>query len=580
MTDRTCPRCLNPEIIVPISRKSTADFNTGSWTSVRPRFAQKISPCRAACPAGNDIAGAARAAARGDFDTALAAFLEESPLPGVCGRVCYHPCQGACNLIGLDGALNIRALERAAADHGQAEVRALSDAGRDKPVVVVGSGPAGLACAYHLARLGHAITLMEATDRAGGLLTRGIPGFRLPPAAVEKDLQRIWSLAVKLHTESAVDEKNLAVMAREHAAVFLSPGAAAHLALTVPGEELKGVVPGLAFLRSSRLQNQARGARVVVIGGGNTALDTARTALRSGAKRVRVLYRRTREQMPAFADEVAEAGAEGVQIETLVAPIAFLGNAGRLEAVRLVQMRLDTPEADGRLRPVPHEGTEKELVCDMAIIAAGQVPGPEPCMRELRWEHGRLWTDRWGATSHPGWFAGGDVTLSKASVVDAIASGKRAALGIHLALTKNPAEDALQGITLGPGPAFSLAALFEPPRNWQPDKIATIDPHSLLFTPPCPPQTLSAAEPDERVRSGVEVAMGFSPSQAASEADRCLCCGTCVGCDRCLTYCPEGAVIAPARTGEKYTVRHEYCKGCSICASVCTRGVMEPGGDP
>jgi NADPH-dependent glutamate synthase beta subunit-like oxidoreductase len=579
MADRTCPRCLDPEIIVPISRKTTADFKTGSWTSVRPRFAQKISPCRAACPAGNDIAGAARAAARGDFDTALSALLEESPLPGVCGRVCYHPCQSACNLIGLDGAVNIQALERAAADHGQAEPRPLSDAGHDKPVVVVGSGPAGLACAYHLARLGHSITLMEAADRAGGLLTRGIPGFRLPLAAVEKDLQRIWSLPVKLHTESVVDEKNLAVMAREHTAVFLSPGAVTHLALTVPGEELKGVVPGLAFLRSSKLQNQARGAQVVVIGGGNTALDTARTALRSGANRVRVLYRRTHEQMPAFADEVAEAGAEGVQIETLVAPIAFLGNAGRLEAVRLVQMRLDTPEADGRLRPIPLEGTEKELICDMAIIAAGQVPGPEPFMRELRWEHGRLWTDGWGATSQPGWFAGGDVTLSKASVVDAIATGKRAALGIHLSLTKNLADDALQAITLGPGPAFSLAALFERPRDWQPDKVANIDPHTLLFTPPCAPQTLPEADPDERVRSGEEVAKGFSPSQAASEADRCLCCGTCVGCDRCLTYCPEAAVIPPDRTGDKYAVRHEYCKGCGICASVCTRGVMEPGGD-
>jgi ferredoxin len=164
-------------------------------------------------------------------------------------------------------------------------------------------------------------------------------------------------------------------------------------------------------------------------------------------------------------------------------------------------------------------------------------------------------------------------------VVDAIATGKRAALGIHLSLTKNLAEDALQAITLGPGPAFSLTALFERPRDWQPDKVANIDPHTLLFTPPCAPQTLPEADPDERVRLGEEVAKGFSPSQAASEADRCLCCGTCVGCDRCLTYCPEAAVIPPDRTGDKYAVRHEYCKGCGICASVCTRGVMEPGGD-
>jgi heterodisulfide reductase subunit A len=579
MSDRSCPPCLDPEIIVPISRKTTEEFKTGTWTSARPRFMEKISPCRAACPAGNDIPGAARAASQGDFDTALAAFLEESPLPGVCGRVCYHPCQTACNLSGLDGALNVRALERASAEHGSADPRLLSETGRDKPVVIVGSGPAGLACAYHLGRLGHSVTIMEAAEKPGGLLTRGIPGFRLPLDAVEKDLQRIWSLPVNLHTGSLVDKKGLARLAAEHAAVFLSPGTDAHRPLRVPGEELNGVVPGLAFLRSKALQHQAQGADVVVIGGGNTALDTARTSLRSGARRVRVLYRRTREQMPAFADEVAEAGAEGVEIETLVAPIAFLGSAGKLEAVRLIELRLGTPQADGRLRPVPVDGAEQELACDLAIIAAGQEARPEPFLRELRWENGRVWVDGWGCTSQSGFFAGGDLIPAKASVVDAVATGKRAALGIHLSLTGNLSEDALQAVTLGPGPAFSLAAWIERPEGWLPNKVARPDSHTLLFTPHKSPLTIPEADPAERVRSGVEVTQGLSTSQASEEAERCLQCGTCVGCDRCLTFCPEGAVIPPDRKGEAYTVRDEYCKGCSICASVCVRGVMEPGGD-
>lgn len=550
MADRTCPACLDPETIIPISRNTTAVFKTGSWTAVRPRFVEETSPCRVACPAGNDIVGAARAAARGDFDTALATFLEESPLPGVCGRVCYHPCQTACNLIGLGGAVNVRALERAAADHGQANPRLLSAAGCDKPVAVVGSGPAGLTCAYHLARLGHPVTLMEAAERAGGLTNHGIPGFRLPLEAVEKDLQRLWTLPVNLHTQRLVDEKTLAVLAAEHAAVFLSPGADAHLPLNLSGEELDGVVPGLAFLRSSTLKAKARDADVVVIGGGNTALDSALTALRCGARRVRVLYRRTRQQMSAFEDEVAEAEAEGVTIEMLVAPVAFVGGTGRLEAVRLAEMRLEAPGADGRLRPVPINEAPRELACDLAIVAAGQVPRAEPFLRELRWEQGRIWVDGWGRTSQPGWFAGGDLTPAQASVVDAIATGKRAALGIHLSLTGNQTDDALQAVTLGPGPAFSIAAWVERPPGWQPNQVARPDPNTLLFTPPKLPQQLPEEDPAVRVHSSVEVTKGLAPSQASEKADRCLCCGTCVGCDRCMTFCPEGVVIPPDQAGD------------------------------
>jgi len=579
MPDRTRPPCLDPEIIVPISRQTTEVFKTGTWTSARPRFIEKISPCRAACPAGNDIPAAARAAALGDFDTALSAFLEESPLPGVCGRVCYHPCQRSCNLIGLDGAVRVRALERAASDHGQAQPRRLSGAGRNKPVAVVGSGPAGLACAYHLGRMGHPVRLLEAAEAAGGLLTRGIPGFRLPPGAVTKDLERIWSLPVTLQTGRVVDQKCLDELVDEHAAVFLALGADAHHRLRVPGEELEGVVPGLAFLRNHALQAFARSADVVVVGGGNTAVDAARIALRCGARRVRVLYRRAKEHMPAFADEVAEAGAEGIKIEPLMAPVGFLGSGGRLEAVRLVQCRLDPAGTSGRPRPVPIEGAQQVMDCDLAIIAAGQEADPEPCLRDLRWEKGRIWIDGWGRTSRSKLFAGGDLTPARATVVDAIASGKRAALGIHLSLTGNRREGALQTVTLGPGPAFSIAAWFERPPGWQPQKVARADANTLLFTPPKPPEALPEADPEERVHSGGEVAPGFAPSQAAAEAERCLCCGTCVGCDRCLTFCPEGAVVAPARVGAEYAIRDEYCKGCSICASVCVRGVMEPGGD-
>jgi len=577
MADSTRPTCLDPECIIPISRHTTEVFKTGTWTSVRPRFAEKISPCRVACPVGNNIVAAARAAAQGDFDTALAVFLEESPLPGVCGRVCYRPCETVCNRKDLDKEVRVRALERAAADLGQAQPKRLSKAGEDKPVVVVGSGPAGLACAYHLARMGHPVTLLETAEQAGGLLSRGIPGFRLPVAALKKDIERIWQLPVSLHTGRMVDRKALNDLVHQYGAVFLASGADRHRPLGVIGENLPGVVQGLDFLRSNDLQNQARGADVVVIGGGNTALDAARMALRAGARRVSVLYRRTQEQMPAFADEVAEGGAEGVEIDALVAPIAFLGNADKLEAVRLIEQRLGPPGTDGRPRPVPIDGAERELTCDLAIIAAGQHPDPEPLLHELRWEDGRVWVNGWGGTSLDGLFAGGDLTPARASVVDAMASGKRASLGIHLSLTGNRDRDVLETTTLGPGPAFSLTACFQRPESWRPEQVASPDQLTLCFVEPKSPQELPETEPEERVRTGCEAALGLSGSQAVEEADRCLCCGTCVGCDRCYTFCPDGAVIPPHRPGEAYTPQDDYCKGCSICASVCVRGVMEPG---
>ncbi|MCJ7830762.1 MAG: FAD-dependent oxidoreductase, partial [Desulfobacterales bacterium] len=381
-----------------------------------------------------------------------------------------------------------------------------------------------------------------------------------------------------LQTGQRIDEKKLARLAASHEAVFLAPGADACQPLGVPGEDLKGVLAGLAFLRSDVLQRRAKDADVVVIGGGNTALDSARLALRAGARRVRILYRRTRDEMPAFADEVAEAGAEGVEIELLLAPVAFLGTSGRLEGVRLISFRLTSPGPDGRLRPVPVDGSEKELACDLAIIAAGQTPRQEPFLQPLRWKEGRVWVDGWNRTSQPKLYAGGDLAPTRASVVDALSTGKRAALGIHLSVAGYLNEEALQAVTLGTGPAFSLTAFFKRPEGWQPNRIACPDPLTLSFAEPQTPVKQPEADPQERVRSGNEVSLGLTESQAIEEAGRCLCCGTCTGCDRCLTFCPEGVIVPPDKTGEAYRVNNDYCKGCSICASVCVRGVMEEGG--
>lgn len=578
MSDRTCLECMDPEIIVPISRETTEVFKTGTWTTIRPRFAEKMSPCRSACPIGNNISSAARAAADGNFDAALAAFLEESPLPGVCGRVCYHPCQISCNRIEADGAVQIRALERAAADFGNAVPEILTTAGQNSPIAVIGSGPAGLSCAYHLARMGHPVTIYEAAAKPGGLLANGIPRFRLPEDVLEKELERIWELGVKLKTGVTVDPAEIENLSRSNDAVFFAPGADAFQSLNISGEKLEGVVPGLDFLRRPFLQHKAENAEVVVVGGGNTALDAARTAVRAGARQVTVLYRRTLAEMPAFADEIEDAQAEGVMFKTLVAPTLFVGSQ-RLKKVRLIRFKLAEPEADGRPRPIPIEGTEEDQACDLAVIATGQRPDDLFLNSHLHWESGRIWVDSWNRTSETKIFAGGDVTPAKASVVDAMATGKRAAFGIHLGVTGQMSDADMSTVSLGSGAAFSLTAWFQRPPNWKPDRLAVPDRLTLCMQPQHPPEALMEVDASERVRTGEETTPGFTADVAAKEAGRCLVCGTCVGCNRCMVFCPEGAVIPPEEPGGEYLYRDEYCKGCCTCASVCLRGVMEPGED-
>ena len=271
------PPYLDPERIIPISRGSTADaFKTGAWAARRPVFMEKTSPCRAACPNGNDIPHALALAAKGDIDGALAVFLKESGLPGVCGNVCYHPCQTLCNRGELDGSVGIRALERAVAEFGQALPSRLSEAGKPYPVAVVGAGPAGLAAAYHLARMGYPVTVHEAGDSSGGLLRFGIPEFRLPRSVLNSDLDRFAALGIQIKTGWELDRSGLADLSAEYAAVFLAMGAAAHQKLQVLGEDLPGVIYGLDFLTRPEAQALVKGMKVVVVGGGNSAMDAAR----------------------------------------------------------------------------------------------------------------------------------------------------------------------------------------------------------------------------------------------------------------------------------------------------------------
>jgi NADPH-dependent glutamate synthase beta subunit-like oxidoreductase len=399
----------------------------------------------------------------------------------------------------------------------------------------------------------------------------------MPADVLKNDLDRIWTLGVNLKTGVVVDMHQLGELAGSHEALFLSPGAHGHQPLSIPGEDLDGILQGLDFLKDTEKQTRARGADVLVIGGGNTAIDASRTALRAGAESVTILYRRTRKQMPAFFDEIREAKAEGVHIKELVTPRAFLGEE-KVRAVEVAQLELGEPGPDGRSKPVVLGGAEEEMACDLVIVAAGQKTGETFMSGDLKWEKNRIHVDGWNRTSMPKIFAGGDLTPARASVVDAIASGKRAALGIHLTVTAGLDDEILRLATLGEGPGFSITACFQRPEGWQPSKVAIPSELTLMMIPTQQPERLPEADPAERVRTHEEVAKGLSMSTAAKEAERCLLCGSCVGCDRCLIFCPEGSVIPPEKPGGEYFYRDEFCKGCGVCASVCLRGVMETGG--
>lgn len=559
---------------LPVSVASTLYNKTGTWRYIRPVYMDKTPPCVEACPAGEDIEGYMYLVARGRFEQAWELIMEENPLPAVCGRVCYHPCEGSCNRGEFDQPLAINAVERVIGDYGldfEAKRLRLSASKKEK-IAVVGSGPAGLTCAYHLARLGYKVTLFEALPQAGGVLRIGIPKYRLPKDVLDKEISRILSLGVELRSNVKVGQDIPWRDMRGFDALFIAIGVHQSRKLNIPGEDLKGVISGLEFLRAINMGEEVEiGERVVVIGGGNTAMDAARSVLRLGRKPT-LLYRRTRAEMPAIEEEIEETLKEGIKINYLVSPVKIIGENGRVRGLECIRMRLGQPDQSGRRRPIPIEGSNFIIDVDTVITAVGEIAQSSFMPEGLEIQNGVIKTDGKGATNLGKFFAGGDIIDQPHTVVHAIGSGKRAAMAIDCFLRGESLEEKMEKIKMGHKGSLAMRRYLgeEEKDNLQ---VVRIEDINLDYFEESQRQRVPQLKLKERVKGFDEINIGFSRGTAIEEAQRCFNCGVCNMCDNCFIFCPDLA-ISKREDDHRYQINYDYCKGCGICAEECPRNAI------
>ncbi len=552
---------------------------TGTWRYLKPIYSSKTPPCNEACPAGNDIEAMMVLVKEGKFREAWKLIKEENPFPGVCGRVCFHPCESSCNRKEYDEALSIQAIERFVADsefkiHQDKSIGHLK---RKEKVAIIGSGPAGLTCAYHLARMGYRTTVFESYSSPGGILRIGIPEYRLPRSILDREIAEIESLGVEIRTNCHIGKDLSFNDLRTFQAVFIAVGAHQSRRLGIEGEHLERVMPGLEFLR--RVKEKAKisiGKRVVVIGGGSVAVDVARSAWRLGAK-VQMVCLESREEMPAFPEEIIETEAEGIEIIPSAMPIRITQDRGRSKKIDFIKVKLAEPKPDGSLNPVPIPKTEFTLKADSVVTAIGEVPDLSFLPPEVLTEKGTIEKDEMGFVHPKGYFAGGDVIHLHHTVAGAIGSGKKGALAIHEYFRGGLLREKLRMVWVGERGSLSFKKYFHPPEG-------DANPPVIHF----PEINLDYFEHQERVkirkisaknrRGGFkEIYSSLDQEEAVKEASRCFNCGVCNGCDNCWIYCPD---LAVKKKDDHYEIDYDYCKGCGICFEECPRRailLMEEG---
>jgi len=575
---------------IPRSSTTTESNKTGSWRFLQPRYDEKTAPCSAACPAGEDIARLEMLVAQGLFKEAWETILQENPFPGVCGRVCFHPCEGVCNRGAFDEPIAIHTLERFVADTAMRyglQPERIRLAPKSERVAVVGAGPSGLAAAYFLARLGYGCEVFEARSEPGGLLRWGIPPYRLPVSVLSWELEHLRALGVEIRCNHKMTADFLHRLKDRYAAVFLGCGHYKNMALGIPGENLPGVEDGLPFLEKVRSgEFPSLSGTVAVIGGGNTAVDVSRCAVRLGAKVVMV-YRRRRQDMPAYSHEIQMALDEGVELMELFAPLAISAHAA---GFRLTVQKMEVfSEKSGRaqVRPVP--GETMDLTVQKIFKALGNTaeepwlePPGEGAFGTLRLANTVVQRRENGLVVA----YGGDLAAQSKSVAHAIGSGKEAAIALDLCFRKGweaISEDVAR-CRVGPGPSLSIEIYMGGERcRRNPHVVAfqEINTDYFLYGPRIVQPRLLV---EERLQGFSEIDLKVSAALAIREAERCFNCGVCNQCDNCRLYCPDLAVCRDASAQGRH-INLDYCKGCGVCVVECPRNAMslmenEAGGGP
>ncbi len=517
--------------------------HTGSWRVERPVYVDRLPPCNDACPAGENIQGWLYEAESGNYEAAWHMLVEDNPLPAIMGRVCFHPCETACNRVQVDEAVGINAVERFLGDLAVEKGWALPEPGPDtgKRILVVGAGPAGLSATYHLRRLGHHVRLVDSAPRLGGMLRYGIPAYRLPRAVLDAEIARIVAMGVEIQLEHVVHDVEQERRDGMFDAVFLAVGAQLGKRVDIPAGDSSRVIDAVSFLHQVADDDAPLlGRRVVVYGGGDTAFDAARTARRLGATDAVIVYRRNRERMGASGEELEQALGEGVTVRWLSTVSKFDGDRIMLEKMKLNEEGFPEPT-----------GEFEQLDADSLVLALGQ----DTDLSLL--EHANDVNVRDGAVevldsmmaSPSGIFAGGDAVPAQRTATVAIGHGKRAAHGI---------DDFVMGRSAEAKVRHELAS-FELLNTW--------------YYADAPRTERPELERVRRQTNFEEVIGGLTQDNALFEARRCMSCGNCFECDNCFGVCPDNAVI---KLGEnmRYQFDYDFCKGCGICVKECPCGAI------
>ncbi|MCD6163762.1 MAG: FAD-dependent oxidoreductase [candidate division Zixibacteria bacterium] len=533
-------------------------------SSLRPKFVPKKSPCGSVgCPNHNHIRKALMAVSRAEefgkdvdeqIKEAFYTFLETTPFPSVCGRVCPHPCETECNRNEKEGALGINSFERFLGDYGLENKLApimLTEKKRSEKIAIIGSGPGGMSCAYQLARRGYPVTVFEAFPKTGGMLRYGIPDYRLPQNILDAEIKRIQDMGVEIKTNTTVG-KDIPYedLQKEYKAIFVALGAHKGKNLRIEGEDAPNVFTGTDFLhRVNAGESVEVGDNVVVIGGGDTAIDAARIARRLGANAT-ILYRRTRKEMPAIDEEIDGAEKEGVRIDLLAAPIEIYTKDGKAIGMKCQKMELGEPDDSGRRRPMPIEGDTYDLEFSALIAAISQEPDFNGFGSLIE---GKDWikVDDKFKTKIDATYSGGD-NINLGLAIDAIFHGRMAAGRIH---------EMLSGEAVPVMPKMDTIRM---------DKMA----HGYYEEKQRTPIKEIAVE-DALKSLTAEITSTWSKDEAVGESMRCMSCGMCFDCGTCWSFCQDNAIIKPLIRGEEYKFKMEFCNGCKKCAENCPCGYIE-----